>query len=140
MDRDDRRQAEPQLGSLSFKKLADHTYHVENKLKGMVLTTDHIVEGGGRQVADGDDHANQRGRAEGPSRCGVRQAIAVPAGAGYQVRRDLAIAREAHGESSHWCPALLERPALLTRVVDNDEILPTIAKPVLVTHGGWTRS
>jgi pimeloyl-ACP methyl ester carboxylesterase len=27
------------------------------------------------------------------------------------------------------------RQALLTRVVDNDDILPTIAKPVLVTHG-----
>jgi non-heme chloroperoxidase len=27
------------------------------------------------------------------------------------------------------------RQALLTRVVDNDDILPTIAKPVLITHG-----
>ena len=29
--------------ALSFKKLDAHTYHVENKLKGKVLTTNHIV-------------------------------------------------------------------------------------------------
>ena len=29
----------------------------------------------------------------------------------------------------------LVRQALLTRVVDNDDLLPTIAKPVLITHG-----
>jgi pimeloyl-ACP methyl ester carboxylesterase len=28
------------------------------------------------------------------------------------------------------------RQALLTRVVDNDDLLPTIEKPVLITHGG----
>ena len=28
---------------VSLKKLDDHTYHVENKLKGKVLTTNHIV-------------------------------------------------------------------------------------------------
>jgi hypothetical protein len=35
----------PNLGqdAVSFKKLDDHTYHVENKLKGKVLTTNHIV-------------------------------------------------------------------------------------------------
>jgi len=35
----------PNLGqdALSFKKLDAHTYHVENKLKGKVLTTNHIV-------------------------------------------------------------------------------------------------
>ncbi len=27
------------------------------------------------------------------------------------------------------------RKALLTRVVDNDDLLPTIVKPVLITHG-----
>ena len=27
------------------------------------------------------------------------------------------------------------RQALLTRVVDNDDLLPTIMKPVLITHG-----
>jgi pimeloyl-ACP methyl ester carboxylesterase len=27
------------------------------------------------------------------------------------------------------------RQALLTRVVDNDDLLPTIVKPVLITHG-----
>ena len=27
------------------------------------------------------------------------------------------------------------RQALLTRVIDNDDLLPTIAKPVLITHG-----
>src|SRR5699024_5166358 len=34
----------PNLGqdAVSFKKLDDHTYHVENKLKGKVLTTNHI--------------------------------------------------------------------------------------------------
>jgi len=29
--------------AVSFKKLDDYTYHVENKLKGKVLTTNHIV-------------------------------------------------------------------------------------------------
>ena len=29
--------------AVSFKKLDAHTYHVENKLKGKVLTTNHIV-------------------------------------------------------------------------------------------------
>ena len=29
----------------------------------------------------------------------------------------------------------LVRQALLTRVVDNDDLLPTIVKPVLITHG-----
>ena len=29
------------------------------------------------------------------------------------------------------------RQAMLTRVVDNDELLPTIAKPVLITHGAF---
>ena len=29
--------------AISFKKLDAHTYHVENKLKGKVLTTNHIV-------------------------------------------------------------------------------------------------
>jgi hypothetical protein len=35
----------PSLGqdAVSFKKLDDHTYHIENKLKGKVLTTNHIV-------------------------------------------------------------------------------------------------
>jgi hypothetical protein len=35
----------PNLGqdAVSFKKLDDHTYHVENKMKGKVLTTNHIV-------------------------------------------------------------------------------------------------
>ena len=35
----------PNLGqdAVSFKKLDAHTYHVENKLKGKVLTTNHIV-------------------------------------------------------------------------------------------------
>jgi hypothetical protein len=28
---------------VSFKKLDDHTYHVENKLKGKVTTINHIV-------------------------------------------------------------------------------------------------
>jgi polyisoprenoid-binding protein YceI len=29
--------------ALSFKKLDAHTYHIENKLKGKVMTTNHIV-------------------------------------------------------------------------------------------------
>ena len=29
--------------AVSFKKLDAHTYHIENKLKGKVLTTNHIV-------------------------------------------------------------------------------------------------
>jgi hypothetical protein len=35
----------PNLGqdAVSFRKLDEHTYHVENKLKGKVLTTNHIV-------------------------------------------------------------------------------------------------
>jgi hypothetical protein len=35
----------PNLGqdAVSFKKLGDHTYHVENKLKGKVISTNHIV-------------------------------------------------------------------------------------------------
>jgi hypothetical protein len=35
----------PNLGqdSVSFKKLDAHTYHVENKLNGKVMTTNHIV-------------------------------------------------------------------------------------------------
>ena len=35
----------PNLGqdAVSFKKLDAHTYHVENKLKGKVMTTNHIV-------------------------------------------------------------------------------------------------
>jgi hypothetical protein len=35
----------PNLGQdgVSFKKLDDHTYHIENKLKGKVLTTNHVV-------------------------------------------------------------------------------------------------
>jgi hypothetical protein len=33
----------PAQDAVSFKKLDAHTYHVENKLKGKVLTTNHIV-------------------------------------------------------------------------------------------------
>lgn len=35
----------PNLGqdAVSFKRLDDHTYHVENKLKGKLMTTNHIV-------------------------------------------------------------------------------------------------
>jgi non-heme chloroperoxidase len=33
------------------------------------------------------------------------------------------------------CVPPFVRQALLTRVVDNDDLLPTIAKPVLITHG-----
>jgi hypothetical protein len=33
----------PGPDAVSFKKLDAHTYHVENKLKGKVLTTQHIV-------------------------------------------------------------------------------------------------
>jgi hypothetical protein len=33
----------PNQDAVSFKKLDDHTYHVENKLKGKVMTTNHIV-------------------------------------------------------------------------------------------------
>jgi len=33
----------PGQDALSFKKLDAHTYHVENKLKGKVMTTNHIV-------------------------------------------------------------------------------------------------
>ena len=33
----------PGQDAVSFKKLDAHTYHVENKLKGKVLTTNHIV-------------------------------------------------------------------------------------------------
>ena len=35
--------ANPAQDALSFKKLDAHTYHVENKLKGKVMTTNHIV-------------------------------------------------------------------------------------------------
>ena len=33
----------PAQDAVSFKKLDAHTYHIENKLKGKVLTTNHIV-------------------------------------------------------------------------------------------------
>ena len=33
----------PDQDAISFKKLDDHTYHVENKLKGKVTTINHIV-------------------------------------------------------------------------------------------------
>ena len=50
----------PGPDAVSFKKLDAHTYHVENKLKGKVLTTQHIVvapDGKSRTVTIGGTNA-----------------------------------------------------------------------------------
>ena len=50
--------------AVSFKKLDAHTYHIENKLKGKVLTTNHIVvapDGKSRTVTvTGTDASGQK--------------------------------------------------------------------------------
>jgi hypothetical protein len=54
----------PSQDAVSFKKLDARTYHIENKLKGKVLTTNHVVvaaDGKSRTVTiSGTDAAGQK--------------------------------------------------------------------------------